>query len=285
MVGVPRSRPGTRQPSPLQNHKSLTSPAGSPGATHGTANIFPKAPVDNFGYSYRLVQQQNSFLSSSSYRGTPGHRPTRFNRTERSAIQCIPLSGRRTANGHVFVTLARIEPLWQLHDVRCHGHHLHRWHQQLLGAVDFYMLNPSMATLRFLLHPEPSQRPRRSLLNRLQPTETGCSNGDSRVPSDFSRWSRPADTGAKHCLSLMTTSPAPVSAAPAPATARPTIPIVRSACPISLITQSQQATSSPPANLRAITGAQPIISMTASFVLASVRRTGLVSVGVATYSS
>src|SRR5207302_680366 len=62
------------------DHKVFTSPAGSPGAIHGTANIFPALAVDNFGYVYTIwSDNQNIFLSSSSDLGNTWTSPVRVN--------------------------------------------------------------------------------------------------------------------------------------------------------------------------------------------------------------
>ena len=62
------------------DHKVFTSPAGSLGATHGLANIFPALAVDSFGNVYTVwSDSQNIFLSSSTDLGTTWRAPVRVN--------------------------------------------------------------------------------------------------------------------------------------------------------------------------------------------------------------
>src|SRR5205807_3688729 len=86
------------------DHKVFTSPTGSPGATHGTANIFPALAVDNFGYVYIVwSDNQNIFLSSSSDRGNTWTSPVLVNRDGTVGKSNVFPWVAADANGHVVV--------------------------------------------------------------------------------------------------------------------------------------------------------------------------------------
>src|SRR5256884_2257254 len=87
------------------DHKVFTSPAGSPGATTGTANIFPALAVDNFGHAYVVwSDNQSIFLSSSSDAGGHWTVPVRVNGGATAGKPNVFPWVAADANGHVVVT-------------------------------------------------------------------------------------------------------------------------------------------------------------------------------------
>ena len=62
------------------DHKIFTSPAGSPGATFGTNQVFPALAVDNFGFVYAVWSDQTHiYFTSSSDQGTTWTMPIQVN--------------------------------------------------------------------------------------------------------------------------------------------------------------------------------------------------------------
>jgi hypothetical protein len=87
------------------DHKVFTSPAGSPGASNGTNNIFPALAVDNFGNVYTVwSDNQNIFLSSSSDRGNTWTAPVRVNQDGTVGKANVFPWVAADADGHVVVT-------------------------------------------------------------------------------------------------------------------------------------------------------------------------------------
>ena len=87
------------------DHKVFTSPAGSPGATHGTDNIFPALAVDNFSNLYTVwSDNQSIFLSSSSNLGNTWTAPVEVNNASTAGKANVFPWVAADANGHVVVT-------------------------------------------------------------------------------------------------------------------------------------------------------------------------------------
>src|SRR5256885_1397171 len=86
------------------DHKVFTSPAGSLGAAHGLANIFPALAVDGLGNVYTVwSDSQNVFLSSSTDLGTTWKAPVRVNSGGTVGKANVFPWVAADANGHVVV--------------------------------------------------------------------------------------------------------------------------------------------------------------------------------------
>jgi hypothetical protein len=168
------------------DHKVYTSPAGSPGAIHGTNQVFPALAVDNFGYVYTVwSDNENVFLSSSSNLGTSWTAPVRVNGgTTVGKSNVFPWVA-ADANGHVVVTWLGGSLAGNSNDVAtmqgtctdgttsCWAH----WNVYAAETVDGHAAVPSFtqhAASDHVIHS-----------GTICTGGTGCSNGDSRALADF----------------------------------------------------------------------------------------------------
>src|SRR6266446_2730493 len=153
------------------DHKVFTSPAGSPGATHGTANIFPALAVDNFGYVYTVwSDNQNIFLSSSSDLGNTWTSPVRVNRDGTVGKSNVFPWVAADANGHVVVT-------WLGSSIAGTSNCWAQWSVYVAESVNGHAAIPSFTQLiasDHFIH-----------AGTVCTNGTGCSNGDSRALADF----------------------------------------------------------------------------------------------------
>jgi hypothetical protein len=86
------------------DYKIFTSPTGSPGATNGTANIFPALATDDLGYVYAVWSDNtNIFYSSSSDQGGTWTTPIRVNSGATVGKANVFPWVAADANGHVVV--------------------------------------------------------------------------------------------------------------------------------------------------------------------------------------
>jgi hypothetical protein len=84
--------------------KVFTSPAGSPGATFGTNQVFPALAVDNFGFVYAVWSDQTHiFFSSSSDLGTTWTAPAQVNSDKTVGNANVFPWVAADANGHAVV--------------------------------------------------------------------------------------------------------------------------------------------------------------------------------------
>ncbi len=88
----------------FHDYKIFTSPTGSPGASNGTANIFPALATDNFGFVYAVWSDNtNIIFSSSSDRGATWTAPLRVNQGRTTSMANVFPWVAADANGHVVV--------------------------------------------------------------------------------------------------------------------------------------------------------------------------------------
>jgi hypothetical protein len=86
------------------DHKIFTSPPTSPGATFGTANLFPALATDDLGFVYAVWSDNtNIFYSSSSDQGTTWTTPVRVNSGNTVGKANLFPWVAADANGHVVV--------------------------------------------------------------------------------------------------------------------------------------------------------------------------------------
>jgi hypothetical protein len=168
------------------DHKVFTSPAGSPGATHGTANIFPALAVDNFGYVYTVwSDNQNIFLSSSSDQGNTWTSPVRVNRDGTVGKSNVFPWVAADANGHVVVTwlgsnlagnsndVAAMQPTCTDGTNNCWA----QWNVYMGESLNGHAAIPSFTQQTASDHAIHA--------GTVCTNGTGCSNGDSRALADF----------------------------------------------------------------------------------------------------
>ena len=168
------------------DHKVFTSPAGSPGAIHGTNQIFPALAVDNFGYVYTVwSDNQSIFLSSSSDHGTTWTAPVRVNQDGTVGKSNVFPWIAADANGHVVVTwlgsnlagnsndVATMQPTCTDGTTNCWA----QWNVYMAESVNGHAAIPSFsqhAASDHIMHS-----------GTVCTNGTGCSNGDSRSLADF----------------------------------------------------------------------------------------------------
>jgi len=168
------------------DHKVYTSPAGSPGATHGTNQVFPALAVDNFGYVYTVWSDNESvFLSSSSNLGASWTVPVPVNEgTTVGKSNVFPWVA-ADANGHVVVTWLGGSLAGNSNDVAtmqatCADGTTSCWAQWNVYAAE--TVNGHAAVPSF------TQRTASDHIihsGTICTGGTGCSNGDSRALADF----------------------------------------------------------------------------------------------------
>jgi hypothetical protein len=168
------------------DHKVYTSPAGSPGAVHGTNQVFPALAVDNFGYVYTVwSDNENVFMSSSSNLGTSWTAPVRVNGgTTVGKSNVFPWVA-ADANGHVVVTwlggslagnsndVATMQPTCTDGTTSCWA----QWNVYAAETVNGHAAVPSFTQYTASDHVIHS--------GTICTGGTGCSNGDSRALADF----------------------------------------------------------------------------------------------------
>jgi hypothetical protein len=168
------------------DHKIFTSPPGSQGALHGTANIFPAAAVDNFGYVYTVwSDNQGIFLSSSSDHGTTWMSPVRVNAGATSGKSNVFPWVAADANGHVAVAwlgaslagnsndVATMQPACTDGTTDCWA----QWNVYLAESVNGHAAVPSFTqhtASDHFIH-----------AGTICTGGTGCSDQDSRALADF----------------------------------------------------------------------------------------------------
>jgi hypothetical protein len=168
------------------DHKIFTSPVGSQGALHGTANIFPAAAVDNFGYVYTVwSDNQSVFLASSSDHGTTWTAPVRVNAGATVGKSNVFPWVAADANGHVVVAwlganrtgnsndVAVMQPVCTDGTTDCWA----QWNVYLAESV-----NGHDAVLSFNQHTASDHLIHAGTICT---GGTGCSNEDSRALADF----------------------------------------------------------------------------------------------------
>ena len=90
----------------FHDYKIFTSPRGWPGASNGTANIFPALATDDFRFVYAVWSDNtNIFFSSSSDRGATWTAPLRVNRGRTIGMANVFPWVAADANGHVFIAV------------------------------------------------------------------------------------------------------------------------------------------------------------------------------------
>ena len=170
----------------FSDHKVYTSPAGSPGAIHGTNQIFPALAVDNFGYVYTVwSDNQSIFLSSSSDLGTSWTAPVRVNAgTTIGKSNVFPWAA-ADANGHVVVTwlggslagnsndVTTMQPTCADAATGCWA----QWNVYSAETVNGHAAAPSFTQRTASDHVIHA--------GTVCTGGTGCSNGDSRALADF----------------------------------------------------------------------------------------------------
>jgi hypothetical protein len=168
------------------DHKVYTSPVGSPGAIHGTNQVFPALAVDNFGYVYTVWSDNESvFMSSSSNLGTSWTAPVRVNGgTTVGKSNVFPWVA-ADANGHVVVTWLGGSLAGNSNDVAtmqatctdgttgCWA----QWNVYAAETVNGHAAVPSFTQRTASDHVIHS--------GTICTGGTGCSNGDSRALADF----------------------------------------------------------------------------------------------------
>ncbi len=168
------------------DHRVFTSPVGSAGATHGTANIFPALAVDNFGYLYTVwSDNENIFLSSSSDLGNTWTSPVRVNRDGTVDKSNVFPWVAADSNGHVVVTwlgsnlagnsndVAAMQPTCTDGTTSCWA----QWSVYMAESVNGHATIPSFTqhtASDHFIH-----------AGTVCTSGTGCSNGDSRALADF----------------------------------------------------------------------------------------------------
>jgi hypothetical protein len=170
----------------FSDHKVYTSPAGSPGAIHGTNQIFPALAVDNFGYVYTVwSDNQSIFLSSSSDLGTSWTAPVRVNAGATIGKSNVFPWVAADANGHVVVTwlggslagnsndVATMQPTCTDGTMSCWA----QWNVYSAETVNGHAAAPSFTQSRASDHVIHA--------GTVCTGGTGCSNGDSRALADF----------------------------------------------------------------------------------------------------
>jgi hypothetical protein len=168
------------------DHKVFTSPAGSLGATNGTANIFPALAVDNFGYVYAVwSDNQNVFLSASSDEGTTWTAPVLVNQRPTAGHANVFPWVAADANGHVVVTwlganrvgnsndVAAMQPACSDGTTDCWA----QWNVYMAESVNGHDTVPSFTQHTASDHIIHS--------GTVCTSGTGCSGGDSRSLADF----------------------------------------------------------------------------------------------------
>jgi hypothetical protein len=168
------------------DHKVFTSPAGSPGAIHGTNQIFPALAVDNLGNVYTVwSDNQSVFLSSSSNLGASWTAPVRVNGGATIGKSNVFPWVAADANGHVVVTwlgsnlvgnsndVATMQPTCTDGTMGCWA----QWHVYSAETVNGSAAVPSFTQRTASDHVIHS--------GTVCTGGTGCSNGDSRALADF----------------------------------------------------------------------------------------------------
>jgi hypothetical protein len=168
------------------DHKVFTSPAGSQGALHGLANIFPALAVDDFGYVYTAwSDNQSVFLSSSSDLGTTWTSPVRVNMGSTLGKSNVFPWVAADANGHVVVTWLGANTAGNSNDAAtmqptCADGTTNCWAQWTVYAaetVNGHVAVPSFTQSKASDHIIHS--------GTICTNGTGCSGGDSRSLADF----------------------------------------------------------------------------------------------------
>lgn len=168
------------------DHKVFTSPAGSPGATNGTNNIFPALAVDNFSNLYVVwSDNQSVFLSSSSDLGNTWTAPVRVNSGSTVGRANVFPWVAADAYGHLLVTwlganlagnsniVAAMQPACSDGSNDCWA----QWNVYAAESVDGNAAVPVFtqhAASDHVIHS-----------GTVCTNGTGCSNGDSRALADF----------------------------------------------------------------------------------------------------
>ena len=168
------------------DHKVFTSPAGSPGATVGTANIFPALAVDDFGSVYVVWSDNtNIFMASSSDQGATWTAPVRVNSDGTVGKANVFPWVAADANGHVVVTwlggsiagnsndVASMQPACSDGTTDCWA----QWNVYMAETV-----NGNAAVPSFSQHVASDHFVHAGTVCT---NGTGCSNGDSRSLADF----------------------------------------------------------------------------------------------------
>ena len=168
------------------DHKVFTSPAGSQGAMHGLANIFPALAVDDFGYVYSVwSDNQSVFLSSSSDLGTTWTSPVRVNAGSTVGKSNVFPWVAADANGHVLVTWLGTSTAGNSNDAAtmqpaCTDGTTNCWAQWTVYAaetVNGHVAVPSFTQSKASDHIIHS--------GTICTNGTGCSGEDSRSLADF----------------------------------------------------------------------------------------------------
>jgi hypothetical protein len=168
------------------DHKVFTSPAGSLGAAHGLANIFPALAVDNFGNVYTVwSDSQNIFLSSSSDLGTTWTAPVRVNSDGTVGKPNVFPWVAADANGHVVVTWLGSSIAGNSNDLAtmqaaCVDGTTNCWAQWNVYAAE--TVNGHDASPAFAQHVASDHIIHSGTICT---NGTGCSGGDSRSLADF----------------------------------------------------------------------------------------------------
>lgn len=168
------------------DHKVFTSPVGSQGAIHGTANIFPALAVDNFSNLFTVwSDNQSVFLSSSSDLGNTWTAPVRVNSGATVGKSNVFPWVAADAYGHVVVTwlgsniagnsndVATMQPTCTDGTTDCWA----QWNVYMAESVNGNAAVPSFTQHAASDHVMHS--------GTVCTNGTGCSNGDSRALADF----------------------------------------------------------------------------------------------------
>jgi hypothetical protein len=170
----------------FSDHKVFTSPAGSPGATHGNNNIFPALAVDSFGNVYTVwSDNQNILLSSSSDQGNTWTAPVRVNSGATVGKANVFPWAAADANGHLVVTWLGANLAGNSNDVAtmqsaCADGTTDCWAQWSVYAAESFDGNASVPT--FTQHAASDHFIHSGTVCT---NGTGCSGGDSRALADF----------------------------------------------------------------------------------------------------
>jgi hypothetical protein len=168
------------------DHKVFTSPAGSPGASNGTNNIFPALAVDNFGNVYTVwSDNQNIFLSSSSDRGNTWTAPVRVNQDGTVGKANVFPWVAADADGHVVVTWLGSTLAGNSNDATtmqptCTDGTTDCWAQWNVYAAE--SVNGNAAAPSFMQHVASDHIIHAGTVCT---GGTGCSSSDSRALADF----------------------------------------------------------------------------------------------------
>ena len=168
------------------DHKVFTSPTGSPGATNGTANIFPALAIDDFSHVYVVWSDNtNIFFSSSSDEGSTWTAPVRVNTAGTVGNANVFPWVAADAGGHVVVTwlganhsgnsnnAAAMQPTCTDGTTNCWA----QWNVYMAETVNGHAAVPSFAQHIASDHVIHS--------GTVCTNGTGCGTGDSRSLADF----------------------------------------------------------------------------------------------------